>query len=78
MIPERTGDDGEGSLGAESMPADIPPFETLEGRYLVRFARSPEEVQRARSAPDHPSSFLLRAGSGSGLAFVANPAGHTQ
>lgn len=47
MSHETSGADDEGSLGAEAMPADIPPFETLEGRYLVRFARTPEEVQRA-------------------------------
>jgi putative hemolysin len=39
--------DAEPSLGAQAMAADIPPFEVVEGRYLIRFARTPDEIQDA-------------------------------
>ncbi|GJM21610.1 MAG: hemolysin [Planctomycetota bacterium] len=38
---------GNSELHAAGFPDDVPPDEIREGRYLIRFARTPEEVQTA-------------------------------
>ena len=40
-------DEGGSDLGAASFPDNVPQVEIREGRYLIRFARTPEEVQTA-------------------------------
>ena len=39
--------EGGSELSAAGFPDNVPAFEVREGRYLIRFARTPEEVQTA-------------------------------